>query len=365
MNDLLFWNKQQLQEVKQTCNYNDILDSCLNRADSYTREKIRSVTDKDKSFCSDKHNYESLSIYYWADSTDNEKGKYKAHDGMINPEYKLYDYPKLWELSEKLKYLSLAYYFSNKEKYYKVYIKIIRTWFIDPNSKMYPNFEYAQVVPGYNNNHGNAHGIIESYLFNDIIESIRLVNSCRKIDKKIHKQLKQWFADFTEWLMTSKNGLIENSTNNNHGIAYDVTLYNMAFFVGDHTTCQNIVNKFRSYRLDKQINSDGSQPNELKRTRAYFYSIFNLTHIIDFCLMLKSNGIYYYQENQKRIDAAIKYLSFFLDNKNLFPYREISNWEINENLLKDEIWRLQRFKAKSKVYYNDGNRNLNISNLLK
>ena len=76
----------------------------------------------------------------------------------------------------------------------------LRSWFLDPQTGMLPNFQYGQIHPGSRDNIGSAAGLIEAYPFNDVIEAIRLVNSESAIDRKTMTALKQWFSDFADWM---------------------------------------------------------------------------------------------------------------------------------------------------------------------
>ena len=88
-------------------------------------------------------------------------------------------------------------------------------------------------------------------------------------------ELKRWFSSFSKWMINSEIGIRERLQDNNHGVAFDVTLYNIAMFVGDVKIMSELTNSFAEKRLKKQIARDGRQINELKRTRAYFYSCYN------------------------------------------------------------------------------------------
>jgi hypothetical protein len=77
-------------------------------------------------------------------------------------------------------------------------------------------------------------------------------------------------------LRTSKNGLEETAQVNNHGTFMDMLTAGIALYTGQRATAKSIVETAATTRLDKQIAADGSQPEEIARTRTFHYSTFNL-----------------------------------------------------------------------------------------
>lgn len=298
-------------------------------ADKFCEMTPVAVTDKAVSRSGNKHNFEALSIYLWPDP-DNPDGPYITRDGQPNPEYKEYDLPRLEELVKRTGALSRAYYVTGDKKYYTAFCNQIDTWFLSRNTRMTPNFEYNQFIPGRNNGRGCSAGLIDAYHFVNILEAVRLVDSKKSLGRSRTRKLKRWFRDFAGWMVTSDLGQQESRATNNHGSTYDITLYVLSQYVGDEATCDDILANFAERRINKQIEPDGSQPEELKRTKAYNYSVYNLQHMVDFCVILRNLGIDYINGEGARIKKAIDYLEQFVGHRELFPYQEIGDWEQQE-----------------------------------
>ena len=343
--DSYLWNIGRLSAIKSSpSKYKKVYDISLKRANNFASEPLLAITDKPQKFVSDTHYYVSLSPYYWPDPK-NPGGPYIHKDGEKNPEYKLYDGRKFEILEDRLRTFSIAYYFTGDTKYRDLYLSQLRGWFIDKSTYMYPNLTYAQIAPGHDHNQGRPAGIIEGYQYTSILESIRLVNSVSPIDSKTMKGLKKWFNRFSKWLRTSKAGIIESQSLSNPGIAYDVLLLDISLFCTgkiDNGLVASLDN-----RLMTQIDLEGKQPEELKRANTMAYSIYNLEHIVDLCLIMESSGISYYQSHRSVIDRAFNYLIQFIGHQSNYPYKESRNWSDLESKLKREYNRLPRKSSDS------------------
>src|SRR5688572_22934036 len=99
----------------------------------------------------DKHDYMSLAPYFWPDPSKPNGLPYIRKDGQTNPEVKEYkDKEYMPKMCELVYTLSLAYYFSGNEVYAEHAAKLLKTWFLDPATRMNPNLNYAQAIKGEN-----------------------------------------------------------------------------------------------------------------------------------------------------------------------------------------------------------------------
>lgn len=321
--------------------------SYIQKADQALRTGVVAVTDKENSISGEKHNYESLSVYWWADP-QNPDGPYIARDGEFNPEYKQYDYPRLQQLVENMRACSKAFYLTGELEYFSFFCRQLDTWFINEDTRMQPDFNYCQFIPGRNGNRGNPQGMIDAYNFNEVIESIRLVHHQQSIGRKRMKALKAWFSAFAEWMQTSDYGKKASAFKNNQAVAYDVTLYDFFLFTGKKSARRQILDSFYVKRLMAQIDEEGKMVEELTRTRAYDYSIFNLIHLIDFCFLVQSDGQSVPAAIITKIEKSITYLSRFADQPEVFPYKEMGDWKQMGSRLKRERLRFNSFARRNR-----------------
>ena len=339
----ILWNIKNIDGIKSNTS-SKLYKQIIQKADKYVGAEFIDITKKSRQFIDDTHYYVSLATYYWPDTTRND-GKYVLRDGYINPEREKYDRVKLYDLCDRLTYLSLAFYMERQDKYYDEFIKLLKGWFCDSNTYVYPNLEYAQIVPGFNKNRGNRMGLIEARSYNDILESIRLVNMTRSLDRSIMASVKWWFYEFSRWLIESKLGLEEDNAIDNHGTSYDLILLNIAQFTNQKELASRITDNFYQRRLATQIAEDGSMHEELKRTNSLSYSILNLSFIIDFCIIQQNMGVSYYDQKKWIIDRAISFLQGYLSNGRAWPYSQLWSIDWEKKRLSYEVNRLLRIDS--------------------
>lgn len=338
----LIRNVSELEYIKSNPSLQIVVKSTLETADQYCNENpIVVVGEKYLSFAPNEHYLCSMGPYRWPDS--NSPTGYVLRDGKVNPNWDFYDSVKLTIMALRCKKLSEAFYYSNDLKYYNTFIRQLHAWFVDEETMMLPNFEYSQVIPGQNNNKGTSSGMIDAYVFNTVIESIRLVNSVKRIDNRTYKKLSRWFKEFANWA-DNAYGEYFSKVNNNISLAYDVTMIDMYLFAGEKRKAKRIANSFEERRIKVQINDEGMQPEELKRTRAFFYSIYNLAHIIDFCNLMRYWDKEYYLKSGARIELAFYYLQQYYENPESFPFQQISGWEECRKLFVEQRNRMELLK---------------------
>jgi hypothetical protein len=222
----------------------------------------------------DKHDYMSIAPYFWPDSSKPDGLPYMNRDGVVNPEVRQYtDKTNMPIVCGNIYLLSLAYYFSNDEKYAKQASKLAEVWFLDPATRMNPNLNYGQAVKGVTE--GRAEGLIDSRFFIWAIDGIGLLQSSRYWTPRDQGALQQWFSAFLTWMQTSKIGQKEMNSRNNHGVWYDAQALAMALFVDSLDLANRIVRRTAG-RLDQQMDSSGLFPLELTRTTSLHYSVFIL-----------------------------------------------------------------------------------------
>jgi hypothetical protein len=275
---------------------------------------------------SDKHDYMSLAPYWWPNPNTPNGLPYVRRDGELNPEREATsDRKRLDSLVESVKTLGLGYFFTGKEEYAAHAAKLLRSWFLDDETKMNPHLRYAQAVPG--RNVGRGAGIIETHNLAELIDAVGLLNSSKSWTPIDHKRLQDWFGAYLIWLIDSAEGKAESSAQNNHGSWYDIQVASYALFVGRDELAKKVLGELPSRRIAKRIAADGRQPHELARTQAWHYSIFNLEALFNAASITDKLGIdlWRYETPDKRnIRKALDWLVAFATGEKKWTDKQIS-----------------------------------------
>ncbi len=265
----------------------------------------------------DKHDYMSMGPYWWPDPKKADGKPYIRRDGEVNPESRDSgsDQPAMGKMRGNVETLALAYYFTGQEKYATHAAKLLRVWFLEDATKMNPNLNFGQAIPGITN--GRGIGIIETAGLPQMLDSVALLQTSPSWTKADNDGLKNWMGAYLDWLLNSKNGKDEAKTDNNHGTWYDVQVAGLALFVGKDEIAKAAIESAQK-RLVKQIEPDGKQPHELARTKGFSYSTMNLTAFFNLADLGRAVGIdlWNYQSDDKRsLRRALDFLAPFADDK--------------------------------------------------
>lgn len=339
------WNRDHLNRVKAQIDapvYKRAYDKLIKKAEGDIQQKPVSVMMKEITPPSGtKHDYSSLARYAWPDPSKSDGLPYITRDGESNPELAKYDRNRLGMMSERVVRLALAYFFSNDEKYARKATEMLRVWFLNKETRMNPNLKYAQCVPGKFK--GRSYGVIDAYSFVPMLDAVQLLKDSRAFTHEDDSGLKQWFKELLKWLTTDKQALQERAAKNNHGTAYDVQVAAFARYVGDDAFFMDILESFPTKRIKRQIEPDGRQPQELRRTLAFGYSQFNLHHIIDLMLMAKNAGMpvdNYASVDGHSLYAALDFLQPYMGKTvQEWPWKQISQWEEKQQDLALDYYR--------------------------
>lgn len=243
-------------------------------ADSLMTAGPWSVTDKMTTPPSgDKHDYLSQAPYWWPNPNTPDGRPYIQKDGEVNPERNKLDSVPLGQMCNSVNTLASAFLVTRYEPYAERALLLLRTWFIDKNTRMNPNLNYAQGVPGIWE--GTSWGIIDTHMLVTLFDSISMLHTSKAWTKADADGLRTWASGYMQWLLTSRNGKAERGARNNHSTWYYAQVAALALYCGDESTARQILLDC-TRRISKQIEPDGSQPEELVRTRPLHYSIFNL-----------------------------------------------------------------------------------------
>ncbi|ULR31459.1 alginate lyase family protein [Dickeya fangzhongdai] len=323
--DKLAQVKQQLRSQTAPPQMQLAYQQLLRAADSAMKKPDLSVTQKlSMPPGGNRHDYLSLAAYWWPDPQQKDGLPWIRHDGKVNPATKgeETDAIRLATFTDRVRVLALAWYFSDRPEYAGKAISMIRTWFVTPETRMNPNLNYAQAIPGRND--GRGAGVLDGRFFaTRIVDALVMLRQAPGWGASDEQQMRQWMTDYLHWLLTSHNGKQEASAKNNHGSWYTVQVAGIAAYLGQPETVKAMA-ALQRQKLDHQMAADGSQPEELARTRSFHYSGFNLQAV---SLMATVAGKYgdnlwqYHTPKGSSLLSALDFMAPYLDESRPWPYK--------------------------------------------
>jgi hypothetical protein len=273
----------------------------------------------------DKHDYMSQAPYFWPDPKSSNGLPYIRRDGERNPEInKITDHHSLDQIEAAVETLALAYYFKGDEAYATKAVQLLRAFFLDPATRMNPNLEYAQFIPGVNT--GRGIGLIETRGLTRIVDAIGLLAGSKALTSDDERGLRNWFGQFLQWMLDSKNGREEAAAKNNHGTYYDLQVVSYALFVGRRDLARQVLEQAREKRIATQVEPDGRQPLELARTKAWSYSNGNLDGLMELATLGERVGVdlWNFQTHDGRsIRKALEFLTPIALGEKRWQYQEL------------------------------------------
>lgn len=277
----------------------------------------------------DRHDYMSLAPYWWPNPATPDGLPYVQRDGQTNPDAgSIPDKPHFYRVLADAHVLSLAYYLTLKPAYADHAARLLHTWFIAPDLRMNPNLTYAQIRRGHRG--PNPFGIIDSRDLSLVVDAVGLLEGSPAWSAAEQEGMRQWFAEYLEWLLTSASGQGEARTTNNHRTWYDQQVAAIALFLGRTEVAVSALRDARDTIIPTQVAPDGSQPEELRRTRSWHYSLFNLEALARLAALGRHVDLdlwRYETADGRGLRKALAFLLPYGRREKAWPFQEIGRWE--------------------------------------
>lgn len=267
--------------------------------------------------------------YWWPDPTKTNGLPYIQRDGESNPNNFNQHRRCIWQLRDAVAALAAACQITGDDRYATQAAGLLRVFFLDPKTRMNPHLKYAQAIPG--RTPGRGTGIIDTLHLVEVPLAIEALQRSPAFPPETLAGLKAWFRDYAEWMTTSSNGQQEAAAGNNHAVAFFLQIAVFAEFTGDEAKLAECRRRFKEIFVAKQMAPDGSFPAELKRTKPYAYSIFQLDNMAALCQVLstdKDNLWAFSLPDGRGIHKAMQFLYPYLADKSKWPRQpDVQAWD--------------------------------------
>jgi hypothetical protein len=137
---------------------------------------------------------------------------------------------------------------------------------------MNPNLLYGQAIKGKAT--GRSTGVIDTIHLVEVARAALLMSKSPAFPERDFAGVQGWFRDYLKWLTTHSYGTVERDSANNHSVCWAMQAAAFAQLIGDEGQLAAVREQFKKIFVAKQMATDGSFPQELRRTKPYGYSLF-------------------------------------------------------------------------------------------
>lgn len=268
-----------------------------------------------------RHDFFSEADYWWPDP-GNPGGPYIQRDGMTNPDNFVAHRRAMVRLSLQVPALAAAWGLTRDQRYAGHAARHLRAWFVDEATRMNPHLLYSQAIQGRVT--GRGIGIIDTVHLVEVARALPSLAESRALSSADQAAVREWFSEYLTWMTTHKYGIEEREARNNHGTCWVMQVAEFARYVGRDDLIASCRDRYKTVLLPNQVAADGSFPEELRRTKPYGYSLFNLDAMTTVCQIVstKADDLWQYELPDGRgIKKAVAFLFPYIADKKPWPHK--------------------------------------------
>ncbi|WP_082593166.1 alginate lyase family protein [Paenibacillus sp. Soil766] len=269
------------------------------------------------------HDYYSNGDYWWPNPDTSNGLPYVRRDGESNPDNFHAHRILLRRMRSRVACLATAYRITGEQRYASHAIRQLDAFFVNERTRMNPHLLYAQAVPGICD--GRGIGVIDTLHLIDVAAAVQILQHSHTslADSHVLQSVSAWFADYSQWMNEHPQGVEERNEPNNHGLCWYVQMAAFARLTGQYAMLDWCREQYKTKLLVEQMDTDGSFPRELSRTKPYAYSLFTLDNFVTLTHLLSTpdDNLWEFQLSDGRgIEKGISFLLPYIENKQSWPY---------------------------------------------
>lgn len=272
----------------------------------------------------------SMSDYYWPDPAKPDGKPYIMRDGQSNPANFNKHRETLMALRDATSALAAAYLLTGEERYAAKAVEMLKVFFVNEDTRMHPSLDHAQAIVG-KPTPARGTGLIDTLHLVEVPLAVMALRGSKAMKAEDLEGITRWFADYTQWFVTSDKGKNEAKAKNNHAVAYWLQVAAFATLTQNEDLLEECRRQFKEVFVPVQMALDGGFPLELGRTKPYAYSIFQLDNMAALCQLLSTsedNLWTFATPDGRSMTRAVAYLYPYLADKGSWPLKpDIHAWE--------------------------------------
>lgn len=266
------------------------------------------------------HDFFSEADYWWPDP-DHPDGPYVQRDGQTNPENFVGHRKALLRLSVQVTALAAAWRLTGDSRYSTHAARHLRAWFLEESTRMNPSLRFAQAIHGRVTGRGT--GIIDTLHLVEVALALEALGQAPGLTREEREGVRAWFAEYLRWMTTDPNGIEEREAKNNHGTCWLLQVAAFARLTGNTELLAFGRDRFKTVLVPNQLAADGSFPQELRRTKPYGYSLFNLEAMAGIAQILSTPQDDLWTltlPDGRGLRKAVEYMAPYIRDKKSWPF---------------------------------------------
>lgn len=218
-----------------------------------------------------RNEYVHMAEYAWPDPRDPTR-PWLLRDGQVNPDAPRIaaDGRRLAGFSEAVRVLTLAASVMGADGCRAEAERLLRAWFLDPDTAMDPSLRFAVCLPG--SDVPMDWGLARLHPLLAVLDAVTMLGDGDAMSDTM-PGIVEWSRRLLEWLLPSPLLRAELDRSNNHATHAIGLALGLAVFTDDPRSFDLARRAGEIVRA--QVDADGSQPAEVARSRSYYYSGFN------------------------------------------------------------------------------------------
>ena len=219
--------------------------------------------------------------------------------------------------------LTAAFVLTNESRYAQQAVVHLRAWFVDPATRMTSNLVYGQTIRPAKT--GRPEGVVEAVHLAEVVLCIPFLANSEAFTEADRSAVQKWFADYFEWLNTSRLAGLARDTKSHLGTSWLLQAAAIAHLTEakDDAPLTTLRHQFKSSTIRAQIVVNGTFPRELSTPNPYRNTLFNLDMFAGVCVLLTTRfeSVWDYElQDGPGMRTVIARLYPFILDRGTWPY---------------------------------------------
>ena len=232
----------------------------------------------------------------------------------------------VYSLGHSVAALTAAFVVTAESRFAARAAEHLRAWFVAPGTRMTPNLQFAQRIPGAAA--GRPEGLIETVPLAEVARSVRFLTGSNVLTSAELTAVRKWFAEYATWMNESRTGGLARDRKDQHGSSwlFQSAAYadaNVLGLTSDDTRLNALRHRFRTMTLRAEISGTGIFPHVVSSPNPYRDCLFNLDLLCLACELMTTrfdNPWEFELQDGPGLRASVAFHYPAMANRAVWPY---------------------------------------------